>query len=96
MNPQRNIKIPRSPNDTDPVYMKLQTSNNNVVTQLTIDATVTMLLEDSTSLTGTYVANGIFSFDLSNVNTTNSSLHFDVNVEDNFDYRIAEGTINFY
>jgi len=96
MNPQRNIKIPRSPNDTDPVYMKLQTSNNNVVTQLTIDATVTMLLEDSTSLTGTYVANGIFLFDLSNVNTTNSSLHFDVNVEDNFDYRIAEGTINFY
>lgn len=99
MNPKENIIIRRSKTDTDPVYMILNVSNNNIITAVSNTANVTMEFAN-TSITGTSIENrnGGFSFSFSGVNTEpmSSSTSFSVKVEeDSISYTIAKGTINF-
>lgn len=97
MTPQENIIIRRSFVDTDPIFVTLKVSNNNVLEVVSNTANVSMLVDANTVLSGISIDNnGGYKFNFANVETSKTSVSFNIKVEeDSIQYIIAKGTINF-
>jgi hypothetical protein len=98
LNPKTDISIYRTQGDNDPIVLDLKVQNGGVITSVPSTATVKLNIKLASLLvvTGTSTVNGVFVFDMTAANTSNTKIaKFEVEVNADYNYVIGKGSIMF-